>query len=293
MDYIKGEDSVFQDIQPHRYVNQYLHREPSSDDYIFLYQDGKALLEDIPDGATIPKYHTVHSLYPDCADNLIYLFSIDDHSFFMSFMQVQETANLHYQEIVPLGNLNPPWIAFAGATAYHLADWYDSHRYCGRCSLPMSHKENERAVQCPECGTVEYPKISPVIIVGVVDGDRLLLTKYATGSYRRYALIAGFMEIGETYEDAVRREVMEEVGLRVKNIQYYKSQPWGFSQSVLAGFFAELDGEQMVKIDAHELKEASWYSRENLPRDDTTLSLTWDMIEAFRASPSTARMRLP
>jgi NAD+ diphosphatase len=137
-------------------------------------------------------------------------------------------------------------------------------------------------VFCPHCGVTTYPNISPVIIVGVTDGDHLLLTRYAQGEYQKHALIAGFVEIGETLEDAARREVQEETGLCIKNLHYYKSQPWAFSESLLAGFFAEVDGSTDVHVDQVELSEAIWFSRETLPLEDTTLSLTWDMIETFR-----------
>ena len=95
--------------------------------------------------------------------------------------------------------------------------------------------------------------ISPSVIVAVYDGDRLLLTKYKGQTHNRYALVAGFCEIGENLEQAVRREVEEEVGLKVKNLYYYKSQPWPFTSTMLAGFYAELDGDSTVKLQEDEL----------------------------------------
>lgn len=93
-----------------------------------------------------------------------------------------------------------------------------------------------------------FPKISPAVIVAVTDNDRVLLTKYAGRTYKNYALVAGFNEAGETIEQTVRREVMEEVGLKVKNLKYYKSQPWGLSGSLLSGFFCELDGDDKITL---------------------------------------------
>lgn len=130
---------------------------------------------------------------------------------------------------------------------------------------------------------MEYPKISPAIIVGILDGTRILMTRYSLGPYRKYALVAGFMEIGETLEDTVRREVMEEVGLRVKNIRYFKNQPWAFSDSLLVGFFADVDGSPKVTLDQTELAEATWFEREHMPPGGSSnISLTYEMIEAFR-----------
>jgi NAD+ diphosphatase len=135
-------------------------------------------------------------------------------------------------------------------------------------------------MHCPDCGQVEYPKISPAVIVGVTDGDRLLLTKYAGRSFTRYALIAGFTEIGETIEETVQREVMEEVGLKVKNIRYYRSQPWSFSDTLLMGFFADLDGEDRIRLDEEELSVAEWHTRGTIPGDDG-ISLTREMMRVF------------
>jgi NAD+ diphosphatase len=120
------------------------------------------------------------------------------------------------------------------------------------------------------------------VIIAVTDGDRLLLSKYAGRSYTRYALLAGYTEIGETLEQTVKREVMEEVGLRVKNIRYYKSQPWGVDGNVLMGFYCDLDGDDTIHIDENELAMAEFYGRRNLPAQDDGISLTREMIRVFQ-----------
>ena len=137
-------------------------------------------------------------------------------------------------------------------------------------------------MRCPECNNMIFPKIAPSVIVGVTHGDRLLLSKYANRSYTRYGMIAGFTEIGETVEKTVQREVMEEVGLKVKNIRYYKNQPWAFSDSMLVGFFAELDGSPQIRLDETELSTAVWMKREDIPGDYTNVSLTHEMILLFK-----------
>ncbi len=171
--------------------------------------------------------------------------------------------------------------AFAGVTGMQLYSWYASRRFCPRCGETMKHDGKERMMRCPSCGQVEYPKICPAVIVGVINGDRLLLTKYAGRTNKRYALIAGFAEIGETIEETVQREVMEEVGLKVKNIRYYKSQPWSFSDTLLMGFFADLDGAENICLDETELSEGKWCTREEIPEDDG-ISLTREMMRMFR-----------
>ena len=107
-------------------------------------------------------------------------------------------------------------------------------------------------MRCACCGNMVYPKIAPAVIVGVIYDNKILMTKYSDREYKKYALIAGFTEIGETAEETVRREVMEEVGLHVKNIRYYKSQPWALSGSLLAGFFCELDGDDTISRDLNK-----------------------------------------
>ena len=127
-----------------------------------------------------------------------------------------------------------------------------------------------------------YPKICPAVIVAVTDHDRILLTKYAGRTYRNYALIAGFNEVGETLEQTVKREVMEETGLKVKNIRYYKSQPWGLSGSILSGFYCELDGDDTITLQEEELSLGKWVKAEELSLEDDGISLTREMILKFR-----------
>lgn len=115
--------------------------------------------------------------------------------------------------------------------------------------MPVLPDEKERMLRCPSCGHLIFPTIAPAVIVGVTDGNRIILTTYAAREYKRYALIAGFTEIGETVEETVRREVMEEVGIPVKNIRYYKSQPWGFDSNLLMGFFCQADRKSQMSMD--------------------------------------------
>ena len=172
--------------------------------------------------------------------------------------------------------------AFARITATQLHRWKESRRFCGRCGHETEDSKTERAVVCPFCGQTEYPKICPAVIVAVHDGDRLLLTRYRGRPFKKYALIAGFNEIGESIEDTVHREVMEEAGLRVKNLRFYKSQPWVFTDTLLMGFVCELDGSDKITVQESELAEAAWHLRSELPEDHSNISLTGEMIECFR-----------
>lgn len=172
-------------------------------------------------------------------------------------------------------------MAFAAYTAKHLADWYRDNHFCGRCGGKMEHSKSERAMVCPRCGYISYPRIMPAVIVGVIRGDELLITKYRVG-YRHNALIAGFTEIGETLEETVAREVMEETGIRVTNIRYYKSQPWGIANDILVGFFCEAEGDTNIRMDEKELKYAQWTRREDIVLQPDSYSLTNEMMKRFK-----------
>lgn len=178
-------------------------------------------------------------------------------------------------------NAKPKELAFAAITAYHLYGWYRDNRYCGRCGRLMFHGENERMMHCMDCKNTVYPKICPAVIVAVTDGDRILLTKYAGRTYRNYALIAGFTEIGETVEETVMREVYEEVGVHVKNLRYYKSQPWALSGSLLYGYFCELDGDDSIHLQEDELSVGKWFHADELDIEEDDVSLTREMICKF------------
>ena len=215
---------MIQDIAPHRYDNAYHPRPPKAGDRVFFYQDTITLLN----GATgLPFLWEEAEALADLSQlPLTYLFAIDDVAFHWCHVVPQAVL----EASVPAKNggfrdMEPGWIAFACITASQLHGWYHDHQFCGRCGFPAEPDKVERAMRCPACGNLVYPTISPAVIVAVTHGNRLLLTKYSRpGATRNYALIAGFAEIGEPLEDTVRREVMEEVGLPVKNIRFYKSQ---------------------------------------------------------------------
>lgn len=274
---------MLQDIQPRRFDNTFRQKEPSDRDYALAMRGGDVLLRENAETDRIPLVGKLKAALPGAGQEFVYLFSMDDVSFFLAVGDIDAPQGYGYVDARVFRQMEPAWLAFAGATATHLGSWYARNRFCGTCATPMAHKMDERAVVCPGCGAVVYPTISPAVIVGVTDGDRLLVTRYANrpGS-RGMALVAGFMEIGETLEETVRREVMEEVGVRVGDIRYYKSQPWAFSCSMLVGFFAELDGPPELTVDTNELEDAEWVERSDIPPVESTISLTATMIETFR-----------
>ncbi len=271
---------MIQDIFPMVFHNEYRAFEPNDESLIISFQEDKMLIRQEAGVSRFPQYQEVSF----SGGEIHYLFSIDDQKYFL--LMASESIAIEGYEYVPVGSfreMQPRHTAFAAVTAYHLCRWYESNRFCGRCGHTMTADDKERMLRCPACENIIYPVIAPAVIIGVVDGDRIIMTKYNSREYKRYALVAGFAEIGESLEQTVAREVMEEVGLRVKNIRYYKSQPWALSGTLLAGFFAELDGDDEIIMDEEELSEAVWFHRDEITIQDDTISLTREMIAAFQS----------
>ena len=282
---------MIQDIYPSKLDNSYKNIKPEGQDFVLLFDDeGKAYL-----GSENGKMAFL--TYSDIAKKdditFTYLFSIDDKKFFLiryyseemfSDGKIPSKEGFSFYTIRAIRDTfsgEDDVKIFAAFTAYHLWKWYSDNWFCGKCGVELKASDKERALVCPDCGNVIYPRINPAVIVGVTNGDKLLLTRYNRG-YAHNALIAGFSEIGETLEETVAREVMEETGVKVKNIRYYKSQPWGMAQDMLVGFYCEADGDGEIHMDENELKYAEWVKREDIELQPNNLSLTNEMMKAFK-----------
>ncbi|AUL48415.1 NADH pyrophosphatase [Bordetella trematum] len=147
--------------------------------------------------------------------------------------------------------------ALAGR-AFQIAEWVRTHRYCGACATPMQHSARELCLQCPNCGLHAYPRISPAMMVLVRRGQHILLARHTRYATARYTALAGFVEAGESIEEAVHREVAEEVGLRLQNLQYFGSQSWPFPHSLMVAFTADYAGGELC-IQEDELSDARWF----------------------------------
>ena len=276
---------MIQDIGEKLFKNEFsLCRRPAASDRVIVYRSGEMayLAEN-----NIIAFPQVCQLPAEYADKLTYLFEVEGEGFFLLLTDGDITDVL--PEKYSFGSIRkirstdpqPRKYLFAGFTAQHLAEWYLNSRFCGRCGAENVHDESERAMICPECGKKVYPRIDPAVIVGVVRGEKLLITRYRKG-FAHNALVAGFTEIGEALEATVSREVMEETGIKVKNIRYYKSQPWGIAANILAGFFCEAEGDCAIHMDENELKYAEWVKREDVVLQPNNHSLTNEMMKVFR-----------
>lgn len=278
---------MLQDIAPHKYDVTYRNVEVADDDIMLIFRDDTLLCCMDEEGITYPEVKDIEEVFPQVKEKAKFLFRIDENDYFeLRKPEIEPFGKWQYVTKDTVRSMRPLWKAFAAVTGFQIHDWYTNTKFCGRCGTKMKATGDERAMKCPECGKVYYPQICPSVIVGVIDGDKLMMTKYSAkhSKYRRYALIAGYSEVGESLEDTVRREVMEEVGLQVKNIRYYSSQPWSFSDTLLMGFFCDVDGSTEVTMDENELSVAEWLERDEIPEEsaDSSISLTGAMMRAFK-----------
>jgi NAD+ diphosphatase len=178
--------------------------------------------------------------------------------------ELAEPAELEgtaYHPLRPLlGSLPEDLFSLAGR-AYQIMDWDRTHQYCGRCGRPTEPLEGERARSCPACGIPFYPRVTPAVIVAVGRGRTILLAHARRFPSVFHSVLAGFVEPGETFEECVHREIMEEVGIRVENVRYFGSQPWPFPHTLMVGFTAEYAGGNLV-LQESEIVDAGWYGSE-------------------------------
>lgn len=185
-----------------------------------------------------------------------------------------------------LGDLHS-WLGRVESSMFYLAgrakqmvDWNKDHLYCGRCGTPTDDHPTDRAKQCSKCGLVSYPRLSPSIIVLVRREDEALLARNSRWRHGMYSTIAGFVEPGESIEQTVHREVLEEVGLMVKNLRYLGSQPWPFPNSLMLGFHADYDSGEIVCND-EEIAEAQWFRYDDLPNRPGSTAISGWLIDSF------------
>ena len=294
---------MIQDLDNKKLYNEYENVLAEAFDQVFVFEGDKLFIfeapavgQDVADGqgdaeeARMAGSQTFPML-PRAAEfsniKLQYLFRIEGEKYFLAMGDealdvVKGMPGMKQVSARDLRSLSHKELAFAAATAYHLYQWYRDNKFCGRCGFRTQHGAGERMLKCPSCGNAIFPKIAPAVIVALTDGDRIMMTTYNGRAYKRYALIAGFVEIGETAEETVIREVMEEVGLKAKNVRYYKSQPWGTEQDLLLGYFCELDGDDQITMDEDELSTAEWFHRDEMDVEDDGFSLTREMMCAFK-----------
>ena len=280
---------MIQDLSYGHLDNQYRYLQPQEDDIVVCIQSNRILFRRKEDNTlampTVKQVEQWRGSWEYWLDEPYrYVFTLQDRRFFLWLGKAEQPEDEEYFFMTARDVREPESrdLCFGAMTAWHLYCWYRDNRICGRCGHKTVHDYKERMMLCPECGNMIFPRIAPAAIIALTHGDKLMLAKSAVGNVTRYGLLAGFIEIGETAEQAVAREVMEEVGLKVKNIRYYKSQPWGIVGNLSIGYFCDLDGDDdTVTLDTNELASAEWFSRDDIPAKDDGISLTREMIRLF------------
>jgi len=168
--------------------------------------------------------------------------------------------------------------ALAG-NALQIMDWDRTHQYCGACGAATTARTNERSRECPRCGLVVYPRLAPAVMALVRRGRELLLARSPRFPQGMYSALAGFVEPGETIEQCLEREVMEETGIRVRNARYFASQPWPFPHSLMIAFHADYESGEL-RVDGVEIEDAKWFQVCNLPKLPARISIARKLIDA-------------
>jgi len=258
-------------------------RPAEAGDTILIFRNHEILLRSAAETDRLPLWGEVAGAFGDVLPR--HAFGQGERRFFLLDAEADASAppGFAFEGIRVFRTLRPALDGALLSVGYHLAIWYRNHRFCGACGDKLRMAAAERALVCERCGLTIFPSISPAVIVAVTDGPRLLLALGAHSTWKHFSLIAGYVEAGETAGQAVRREVLEEVGLRIKNVRYIKSQPWGFSQSLMLGFTAELDGPDVITLQESELSEAHWFARGEVPQMDNHASIASDLMDLFRS----------
>ena len=256
---------------------------PGADDpaYWFVFCANKLLVTVEKDKATIPYFRSLSELNINPV-RIQYLGTLYGSPCY-SAEATTETAvreGMAFKELRSLYSVLDEDIFLLAGKAIQIVSWDQTNQYCGRCGTRMETLKGERAKICPACGLINYPRISPAAITAVMKGKKILLTHNAAFRGNIHSLIAGFVEPGETIEECVHREIFEEVGIKVKNLKYFGSQPWPFPNSLMIGFTAEYESGE-ISVDGQEITEAGWYDFSNLPELPGKMSIARKIIDWF------------
>lgn len=271
----------------------------SEEQFYFIFNDRNLLL--IND--KLPVAHNLDELNikEENIKNKIYLgelYSKDSYIIELN-EKIDETNTIKFKELREVYEIDDETYLIAGR-AIQLLDWENNHQYCGRCGTKTYESDIERAKVCPKCGFMSFTRISPAIITTIIKEDnvkdengkpiiengkpltenKLLMAKHSYHKTIKYALVAGFMEVGETIEEAVKREVMEEVGIEVKEIEYFGSQSWPFPNSLMIGCISKYKSGD-IKVDNYEIIDAKWFKKEEIDFPDSNISISAQMIKNF------------
>lgn len=248
-------------------------------DIYFLFYNDELLVKSEDNKAIIPSIQDLDNLK---LNNTQYVGSINGQNCFCGELKNNDfiPINMYFSKLKALTHHLSEDMFWIGGRAIQIVNFNNDYKYCGRCGTLTQKVEGEKSKKCPKCGLVNYPRISPAIIVAVVKEGKLLLAHNNQSPVDLYSVVSGFVEVGETFEECVVREVREETGITVKNIKYFGNQPWPFPNSLMIGFTAEyVNGE--IQVDGKEIGHANWYSSTEMPRTPDSISIAKNLIDWF------------
>lgn len=248
----------------------------------FMFRENELLVHLADEQARLPRVSqpeelSLHALRTQ------YLGQLDGIACFSAELDVVKDsvpADMTFRALRPLYNVLPEEFFWLAGRAFQLMNWDRNSQYCGRCGRQTMLLEGQRAKICPHCQLIIYPRISPAIIVAIVKDRQILLARAPRFPQKLYSVIAGFVEPGETFEECVHREVQEEVGIQVRDLRYFGSQPWPFPDSLMVGFTAQYAGGE-IKVDQEEILEAGWFRADKLPDIPGKVSIARKLIDWF------------
>lgn len=247
----------------------------------FVFRGDKLLIESRDKAVAIPCATHLESLNLQPIRKQ-YLGTLDGRPCYSAELAANASApkGMAFQGLRRLFGLLEENLFWLSGRAIQIMNWDQTHQYCGRCGTPTQTKPNERAKVCPQCSLINFPRISPAIIVAILKDNQILLTRAHRFPPGLYSVIAGFVDAGETLEECVRREIKEEVGIEVENICYFGSQPWPFPNSLMVAFTADY-GSGKISIDKTEVMDAGWFTANNLPAIPDKVSISRRLIDWF------------
>jgi NAD+ diphosphatase len=247
----------------------------------FILDKGRLLTKINADRFNIPNAADLEALRISPSYGL-YLGSLDGQPCYAGALETGSSfdGNFKLNNLRTLFGLIPDTLIWIAGHGNQLLYWHLAHRYCGKCGHETEDKTDERAKICPRCQHINYPRLSPAVIVAILKDNRILLARNRNFKGPFYSVLAGFVEPGESLEECVKREIKEEVGIAVKNIRYFGSQPWPFPDSLMIAFVSDYAAGE-ISVDNSEIIEAAWFSKEELPQIPPKISIARQLIDWF------------
>jgi len=256
--------------------------EPPDSALWFVFRESRLLVGGAAQTVALPETRDPHALGLDSLRAPQYLGRLRGAHLFAAEVdgEIEPPAGWRWEGLRALfGTLDDSLFALAGR-ALQVVDWNRTHQFCGRCGMPTAHKPGERSRECPACGLVVYPRLAPAVMAMVRRlPDEVLLARSPRFPPEMYSALAGFVEPGETLEQCLEREVLEEVGVRVRNLRYFASQPWPFPHSLMIAFVCDWDAGE-VQPNPGEIEAAGWFNVRALPRLPQRISIARRLIDA-------------